>query len=50
MKEVLLSKWWKTPSAKAALRRVAKARKDRIRDLRARAGKIDKALGKAVAK
>ena len=31
---VLLSKWWRTPSARAAFRRVAKARKERIKKLR----------------
>jgi len=34
MREIQLSKWWRTKSAKAAFRRVEKAKRERLRLLR----------------
>jgi hypothetical protein len=38
--DVKLSKWWRTPSARAAFRRVAKARREKFKALRKRAAQV----------
>ena len=48
--KVMLSKWWKTASAKAAFRRVEKAKRDRCkklkkdREAKAKLGEFERSL------
>jgi hypothetical protein len=48
MTNVKLSKWWKTPSAKAAFRRAEEAKRQRIAKVRATFKAKQNALAKAV--